>query len=91
MDGFRVLYWYWLAFGMTLMLFELAVLAEATQRGITMVTEAITDQELPAMYLPGEKYINSLQVMATSPNAKTVLIPADLPSALRGILGAGSK
>ena len=63
------------------------VLAEATQRAITKVTEAITDQELPAMYLLGEKYIKSLQAMATSPNAKTVLIPADLPSALRGILG----
>ena len=67
------------------------VLAEATQRAITMVTEAITDQELPAMYLLGEKYIKSLQAMATSPNAKTVLIPADLPSALRGILGGGVK
>ncbi len=67
------------------------VLAEATQRAITMVTEAITDQELPAMYLLGEKYINSIQDMAKSPNAKTVLLPADLPNALRGILGAGGK
>jgi regulator of protease activity HflC (stomatin/prohibitin superfamily) len=67
------------------------VLAEATQRAITMVTEAITDQELPAMYLLGEKYIKSIQLMASSPNAKTVLIPADLPSALRGILGTGGK
>ncbi len=66
------------------------VLAEATQTAITKVTEAITDQELPAMYLLGEKYIKSIQDMATSPNAKTVLLPADLPSALRGILG-GSK
>ena len=65
------------------------VLAEATQTAITKVTEAITDQELPAMYLLGEKYINSIQDMATSPNAKSVLLPADLPSALRGILGGG--
>ena len=65
------------------------VLAEATQTAITKVTEAITDQELPAMYLLGEKYINSIQDMATSPNSKTVLLPADLPSALRGILGSG--
>jgi len=65
------------------------VLAEATQTAITKVTEAITDQELPAMYLLGEKYINSIHDMATSPNAKTVLLPADLPSALRGILGGG--
>lgn len=65
------------------------VLAEATQTAITKVTEAITDQELPAMYLLGEKYINSIQDMANSSNAKTVLLPADLPSALRGILGGG--
>jgi regulator of protease activity HflC (stomatin/prohibitin superfamily) len=65
------------------------VLAEATQRAITKVTEAITDKELPAMYLLGEKYINAIQKMASAPNAKVVLLPADLPSALRGILGAG--
>lgn len=64
------------------------VLAEATQRAITKVTEAITDKELPAMYLLGEKYINSIEQMASAPNAKTVLLPADLPSALRGILGS---
>jgi regulator of protease activity HflC (stomatin/prohibitin superfamily) len=64
------------------------VLAEATQRAITKVTEAITDKELPAMYLLGEKYINSIEQMASAPNSKTVLLPADLPSALRGILGA---
>lgn len=67
------------------------VLAEATQTAITKVTEAITDKELPAMYLLGEKYIKSIQNMASSPNAKTVLLPADLPSALRGILGSGNK
>ncbi len=67
------------------------VLAEATQRAITKVTEAITDKELPAMYLLGEKYINSIEKMASAPNSKVVLLPADLPSALRGLLGGGSK
>ncbi len=67
------------------------VLAEATQTAITKVTEAITEQELPAMYLLGEKYVHALEKMSTSTNAKTILLPADLPSALRGILGAGNK
>jgi len=67
------------------------VLAEASQRAISLVTEAITDKELPAMYLLGEKYVTSLQNMANSPNAKTILLPADLPNSLRGILGAGVK
>ncbi|MDT8440693.1 MAG: SPFH domain-containing protein [Desulfuromonadales bacterium] len=63
------------------------VLAEATQRAITKVTEAITDKELPAMYLLGEKYIRAVQDLATSPNAKTLLLPADLQATLKGILG----
>ena len=65
------------------------VLAEATQRAITKVSEAITDQELPAMYLLGEKYIKAVQDLAASPNAKTLLLPADLQATLRGILGGG--
>ena len=65
------------------------VLAEAAQRAITKVTEAITDQELPAMYLLGEKYIQAVQGLGASPNAKTLLLPADLQATLRGILGGG--
>lgn len=64
------------------------VLAEATQRAILKVTEAITDQELPAMYLLGEKYIKAIQEMGKSENAKTLLLPADLHATLRGILGS---
>lgn len=63
------------------------VLADAAQRAITKVTEAITDQELPAMYLLGEKYIKAVQELGASPNAKTLLLPADIQATLRGILG----
>ena len=63
------------------------VLAEAAQKAITKVTEAITDKELPAMYLLGEKYIKAVQDLGASPNAKTLLLPADIQSTLRGLLG----
>jgi len=63
------------------------VLAEAAQKAITKVTEAITDKELPAMYLLGEKYIKAVQDLGASPNAKTLLLPADIQATLRGILG----
>ncbi len=63
------------------------VLAEASQAAITKVTEAITDQELPAMYLLGEKYIHAIQEMGTSENAKTLLLPADIQATVRGLLG----
>lgn len=63
------------------------VLAQASQTAINKVTEAIKDKELPAMYLLGEKYIGSIQALSTSENAKTILLPADLPAAIRGMLG----
>lgn len=63
------------------------VLAQASQTAINKVTEAIKDKELPAMYLLGEKYISSIQALSTSENAKTILLPADLPAAIRGMLG----
>lgn len=67
------------------------VLAEASQRAIQKVTEAITTNELPVMYLIGEKYIEALQTLAASTNAKTVLIPSEIPSAIRGILDPTRK
>jgi regulator of protease activity HflC (stomatin/prohibitin superfamily) len=64
------------------------VLAQASQRAIEMVTAAIQDKELPVMYLLGERYIQSVKDMAVSENGKLVLIPADLPAAVRGMLGS---
>ena len=63
------------------------VLAEASQVAITKVSEAIREKELPAMYLLGEKYISAIQDLSASDNAKTILLPADLPAAIRGMLG----
>ncbi len=62
------------------------VLAEASQRAIQKVTEAIDDNEIPVMYLIGEKYVESLKSLSMSPNAKVVLMPAEIPTAIRGIL-----
>jgi regulator of protease activity HflC (stomatin/prohibitin superfamily) len=62
------------------------VLAEATKSALTKVNEAIQDKELPAMYLLGEQYIDAMKAMSNSPNAKVVVLPADLPAAVRGIM-----
>ena len=67
------------------------VLAEATQRAIQKVTEAIQQNELPVVYLLGEKYVEALSSMAASQNAKVVVLPADIPAAVRGILGGMGK
>ena len=62
------------------------VLAEATKSALTKVNEAIQDRELPAMYLLGEKYIEAVRDMSNSENSKLVVLPADIPAAVRGIM-----
>ena len=63
------------------------ILAEASKKAITLVTEAIGDKEMPVVYLLGERYINSLQQLSESENAKFLVFPADVPNALRGLMG----
>ncbi len=63
------------------------VLAEASQTAIEKVTDAIRDNDFPIVYLLGEKYIEALKGISSSPNSKIILLPGDLPAAIRGILG----
>ena len=67
------------------------VLAEASQRAIQKVTEAVRENELPVMYLLGEKYIAAVKDISTSANSKVVVLPADLPAAVKGFLNAAAK
>jgi regulator of protease activity HflC (stomatin/prohibitin superfamily) len=67
------------------------VLAEASQRAIQKVTEAIQENELPVMYLLGEKYIDAVRTISASQNAKVVVLPADLPAAVKGFLNTAGK
>lgn len=62
-------------------------LATASAEAIRLVTDAIPEKELPALYLLGEKYISSIKELATSNNAKTVLLPADILKSVEGLLG----
>ncbi len=65
------------------------VLAEASQLAIQKVTESIGDNEIPVMYLIGEKYVDALKRLSGSANAKVVLMPAEIPTAIRGMLSGG--
>ena len=67
------------------------VLATASQEAIDKIAAAAKGNELPIMYLLGERYVDSLGKLAQSDNSKTILMPADLPAALRGILGGLNK
>jgi regulator of protease activity HflC (stomatin/prohibitin superfamily) len=63
------------------------ILAEASQRAIQLVTEAVGEKEMPVLYLLGEKYINAVEKLAESDNAKTVIFPADIPATIKGLIG----
>lgn len=63
------------------------ILAQASKDSITLVTTAIGDKELPVIYLLGERYINSLQNLSSSDNSKFVVFPADIPAAIKGMMG----
>ncbi len=67
------------------------LLAEASQMAIDKVSQAIRDRELPAVYLLGEKYIEAMRQLSGSQNSKIVVLPADLPAAVRGIMSALGK
>jgi len=65
------------------------ILSNASREAIENVTGAMQDKELPAMYLLGQRYIDAIGAISASENAKTIIIPADLPAAIRGMLGKG--
>lgn len=62
-------------------------LAAASAEAIKRVSAAIGEQEGPMRYMLGEKYITAMGKIAESPNAKTILLPADIQETVRGLLG----
>jgi len=66
-------------------------LANASAEAIRMISENVKDQELPAMFLLGDRYINSLEKISQSSNSKFVIYPADLQGAIKGMLGSVFK
>ena len=67
------------------------VLAEADREAIAKVAEATKGGELPLVFLLGQRYVDAMRKMAETDNAKVVILPADLPAAVRGIMGTLGK
>jgi regulator of protease activity HflC (stomatin/prohibitin superfamily) len=63
-------------------------LANASAEAIKLVTLALPEKELPAMYLLGEKYINAIRDLASADGSRTVLLPGDLLRTLEGLMGS---
>jgi len=62
-------------------------LAAASAKAIAQISNAVQGQELPAMFLLGDRYISSLEKISQSDNSKFVIYPADLQGAIKGMLG----
>ncbi|MBX9964079.1 MAG: SPFH/Band 7/PHB domain protein [Burkholderiales bacterium] len=60
-------------------------LADSASQAIQKVTQAVQDRDAPMLFLLGEKYIAAMEKMASSNNAKVVVLPADLQDALKGL------
>ncbi len=67
------------------------VLAEADRAAIEKVALAAKEGELPLVFLLGQRYVDAMRKMAETNNAKVVVLPADLPAAVRGIMGTLGK
>jgi regulator of protease activity HflC (stomatin/prohibitin superfamily) len=63
------------------------IMANATKEAIQRVSDAIGDRHLPAVYLLGERYVDAFKNLAGSPNAKTIVMPADILKSVQGLLG----
>jgi regulator of protease activity HflC (stomatin/prohibitin superfamily) len=64
--------------------------AKASAEAIKMIAEAVRENNSSATFLLGDRYIQSLQKMADSSNSKIVVMPGDVVSAVKNLVG-GSK
>ncbi|MBO4793883.1 MAG: paraslipin [Deltaproteobacteria bacterium] len=62
------------------------VMAQASQQAIEKVAAAIGTNELPVMFLIGDKYIDAMRQLSDSENAKLVVLPADIPAAIGSLI-----
>lgn len=67
------------------------VLADADREAIEKVALAAREGELPLVFLLGQRYVDAMRKMGETDNAKIVILPADLPAAVRGIMGTLGK
>lgn len=66
------------------------VAAKASSEAIKMITDAVKENNTSATFLLGDRYIQTMQKMAESGNSKLVVVPGDIISAVKSLVG-GSK
>ena len=63
------------------------VAAKASAESIKFITEAVKENNASAMFLLGDRYITALQKMSSSENSKIIVMPGDLVSAVKSLVG----
>ncbi|MGO1375867.1 MULTISPECIES: SPFH domain-containing protein [unclassified Psychrobacter] len=63
------------------------VLARGSEESIRLITSAMGEEEMPVVYLLGEQYIKAMRDLAESDNSKMVVLPADILSTVKGMVG----
>ena len=66
-------------------------LARSAAEAVSLVTESIGQNTVPAYFLLGEKYVAALKDLSQSTNAKTLVLPADIIQSVRGLMGLNVK
>ncbi len=62
------------------------VLAEATERILRKLQDAVGDNPFPAEFMLGKQYIETLEKLSASDNAKLVVLPPDILKSIQSIL-----
>lgn len=63
------------------------VAAKASAESIKFIADAAKDNSTSATFLLGDRYIAAMQKMASSTNSKIVIVPGDLVSAVKSLVG----
>ncbi|HZV99901.1 MAG TPA: SPFH domain-containing protein [Methylophilaceae bacterium] len=63
------------------------VAAEASAESIRLIAEAVKENNSSATFLLGDRYIQALQKMSASENSKIVVMPGDVVSAVKALVG----
>ena len=61
--------------------------AEASAEAIRMISDAVKENNTSATFLLGDRYIQTLQKMASTDNSKLVVLPGDIIGAVKGLVG----
>ncbi|HSH73656.1 MAG TPA: SPFH domain-containing protein [Methylophilaceae bacterium] len=63
------------------------VAAKASAESIRLISEAVKENNSSATFLLGDRYIQALQKMSASENSKIIVMPGDVVSAVKALVG----